>query len=109
MDEPRPAGRCHLCGDQHYMQGPWPVGSFDPVGFDDTGPADQPVIGLRSAELQHSPAKIRRQSYAVTVGTISPETAGLTAPIRGAMGTAVAAVGMVTPVETFRPLGRAER
>ncbi|MFE7709084.1 hypothetical protein ACFU6I_25510 [Streptomyces sp. NPDC057486] len=40
----------------------------------------------------------------MTAGTVSSETTGLTAPIRDAMGTAVAAVGMVTPVETFRPL-----
>ncbi|MFE7393988.1 IclR family transcriptional regulator C-terminal domain-containing protein [Streptomyces sp. NPDC057582] len=86
------------------MQGPRPVDSFDPVGFDNTGPADQPVTGLGRAESQHSLAKIRRQAYAVTVGTVSPETAGLTAPIRDAVGTAVAAVDVVTPVETFRPL-----
>ncbi|MFE2092627.1 IclR family transcriptional regulator C-terminal domain-containing protein [Streptomyces sp. NPDC059460] len=83
------------------MQGPRPLDSFDPVGFDNTGPADQPVTGLGSAESQHSLAKIRRQAYAVTVGTVSPETAGLTAPIRDAVGTAVAAVGVVTPVETL--------
>ncbi|WP_406415510.1 IclR family transcriptional regulator [Streptomyces sp. NBC_00873] len=68
------------------------------------GAADQPVTGLGSAELQHSLAKIRRQGYAVTVGTVSPETAELAAPIRDALGTVVAAVGVVTPVETFRPL-----
>ncbi|MFE7712040.1 IclR family transcriptional regulator C-terminal domain-containing protein [Streptomyces sp. NPDC057486] len=69
-----------------------------------TGAADQPITGLGSGELQHSLAKIRRQGYAVTVGTLSPETAGLAAPIRDALGTVVAAVGVVTPVETFRPL-----
>lgn len=62
-----------------------------------------PATITGGTQLQQCLAKVRREGFAVTHGTLAPERGGFAVPVRDSRGTVVAAVGVTGPLETVQP------
>ncbi|MGW0820748.1 IclR family transcriptional regulator domain-containing protein [Streptomyces sp. NPDC002845] len=70
------------------------------------GPLDAltPSTIADGVALKHCLAKIRREGYAVTHGTLAQHLGSVAFPVRNTRGTVVASVGVVAATGSFQPM-----